>query len=202
MAYHYQAAMQVEQNLRKGSWLEEEDERLTAFVTLLGERRWDSLAKASGLKRSEEHLILQLQEQWGNKWSRIAQRLPGRTDNEIKNYWRTHFRKKAQVQQEEQEGDIQCQSDDNSTGQEFLYQKSNMIAQQYNHANYNNCHDNSFDPLPLSDWEIRKSPNESQISECIAELQNDNNVIKHQQDYTSTESTYCQLAWIADNSNT
>lgn len=31
-----------------------------------------------------------------SRWSRIAQILPGRTDNEIKNYWRTHMRKKAQ----------------------------------------------------------------------------------------------------------
>ncbi|KAJ0083200.1 hypothetical protein Patl1_30857 [Pistacia atlantica] len=30
------------------------------------------------------------------RWSRIARKLPGRTDNEIKNYWRTHMRKKAQ----------------------------------------------------------------------------------------------------------
>ncbi|GMG98230.1 hypothetical protein Nepgr_000070 [Nepenthes gracilis] len=54
-----------------------------------------------GLKRgkmtpNEEKLVLELQSQWGNRWSRIARRLPGRTDNEIKNYWRTHMRKKAQ----------------------------------------------------------------------------------------------------------
>jgi len=30
------------------------------------------------------------------RWSKIARKLPGRTDNEIKNYWRTHMRKKAQ----------------------------------------------------------------------------------------------------------
>ncbi|KAG8084566.1 hypothetical protein GUJ93_ZPchr0010g11058 [Zizania palustris] len=54
-----------------------------------------------GLKRGritadEERLILQLHAQWGSRWSRIARSLPGRTDNEIKNYWRTHMRKMAQ----------------------------------------------------------------------------------------------------------
>ncbi|XP_021641942.1 transcription factor MYB48-like isoform X1 [Hevea brasiliensis] len=54
-----------------------------------------------GLKRGkmtpqEERLVLELHAKLGNRWSRIARKLPGRTDNEIKNYWRTHMRKKAQ----------------------------------------------------------------------------------------------------------
>ncbi|KAJ6408884.1 hypothetical protein OIU84_008562 [Salix udensis] len=105
---------------RKGPWTEQEDILLINFVNLFGDRRWDFVAKVSGLNRTgkscrlrwvnylhpglkrgkmtpqEERLVLELHARWGNRWSRIARKLPGRTDNEIKNYWRTHTRKKAQ----------------------------------------------------------------------------------------------------------
>lgn len=37
------------------------------------------------------------------RWSLIARRLPGRTDNEIKNYWNTCLRKKLQHQHDHME---------------------------------------------------------------------------------------------------
>lgn len=99
----YQAAMQ-EEKLRKGPWHEEEDELLVTFVTLFGERRWDYIAKASGLKRSGKSCRLRwlnyLRPNIKHGWSRIARSLPGRTDNEIKNCWRTRIRKKIQAQEQ------------------------------------------------------------------------------------------------------
>ncbi|PWZ16314.1 Myb-related protein 308 [Zea mays] len=102
----------------KGAWTKEEDERLVAYVRAHGEGCWRSLPKAAGLLRcgkscrlrwmnylrpdlkrgnftdDEDELIIRLHSLLGNKWSLIAGQLPGRTDNEIKNYWNTHIKRK------------------------------------------------------------------------------------------------------------
>ncbi|XP_019425958.1 PREDICTED: myb-related protein 330-like [Lupinus angustifolius] len=103
--------------LKKGPWTPEEDQKLTDYIQKHGHGKWRILPKNAGLKRcgkscrlrwanylrpdikrgkfslEEEETIIHLHSMMGNKWSTIAANLPGRTDNEIKNYWNTRIKK-------------------------------------------------------------------------------------------------------------
>lgn len=50
--------------------------------------------KRGNITADEDDLIIKLHALLGNRWSLIAGRLPGRTDNEIKNYWNSHLSKR------------------------------------------------------------------------------------------------------------
>nr|UXL82758.1 MYB3 [Panax notoginseng] len=107
-----------ESGLKKGPWTPEEDHKLVKHIQKHGHGSWRALPKLAGLNRcgkscrlrwtnylrpdikrgkfsqEEEQTILNLHSILGNKWSGIATHLPGRTDNEIKNFWNTHLKKK------------------------------------------------------------------------------------------------------------
>ncbi|KAM3695987.1 hypothetical protein ACB094_06G004300 [Castanea mollissima] len=103
--------------LKKGAWSVEEDNKLRSYIQRFGHWNWRELPKFAGLSRcgkscrlrwlnylqpdvkrgnyteEEDLMIIKLHEELGNKWSMIAESLPGRTDNDIKNYWHAHLKK-------------------------------------------------------------------------------------------------------------
>ncbi|KAL5977237.1 hypothetical protein ACLOJK_021580 [Asimina triloba] len=85
--------------LKKGPWSPAEDMKLVAYIQKYGHGNWRALPKQADIKRGnfspdEEETIIKLHSMLGNKWSKIASRLPGRTDNEIKNVWNTYLKKR------------------------------------------------------------------------------------------------------------
>ncbi|XP_022734240.1 transcription factor MYB106-like [Durio zibethinus] len=104
--------------LKRGPWTAEEDKILTACIQKHGLGSWRALPEKAGLQRcgkscrlrwinylrpdikrgkfslQEEQTIIQLHALLGNRWSVMAAHLPKRTDNEIKNHWNTHLKKR------------------------------------------------------------------------------------------------------------
>ncbi|XP_047318023.1 transcription factor MYB20-like [Impatiens glandulifera] len=104
--------------LKKGPWTAEEDDKLINFILTNHQYCWRAVPKLAGLLRCgkscrlrwinylrpdlkrgilsdyEENMVIHLHSQLGNRWSKIASHFPGRTDNEIKNFWNTYIKKK------------------------------------------------------------------------------------------------------------
>ncbi|KAK1407306.1 hypothetical protein QVD17_38920 [Tagetes erecta] len=109
--------------VKKGPWTPEEDIILVSYIQEHGPGNWRSVPTNTGLLRcskscrlrwtnylrpgikrgnftdQEEKMIIHLQALLGNRWAAIASYLPQRTDNDIKNYWNTHLKKKLNKMQ-------------------------------------------------------------------------------------------------------
>ncbi|KAL5058078.1 hypothetical protein RYX36_029682 [Vicia faba] len=110
------------------AWTEEEDHLLKKCIQQYGEGKWHRVPLLAGLNRcrkscrlrwlnylrpnikrgnfaeEEVEMIVKLHKLLGNRWSLIAGRLPGRTANDVKNYWNCHLSKKLNALEADQEG--------------------------------------------------------------------------------------------------
>ncbi|XP_009334683.2 transcription factor MYB1 [Pyrus x bretschneideri] len=106
------------EGVKRGPWTALEDKMLADYIQAHGEGQWSNVPKQAGLKRcgkscrlrwlnylrpsikggditkDEEDLIIRLHKLLGNRWSLIAGRIPGRTKDEIENYWHSNLCKK------------------------------------------------------------------------------------------------------------
>ncbi|XP_021745883.1 myb-related protein 306-like [Chenopodium quinoa] len=153
--------------IKKGPWTPEEDIILVSYIQEHGPGNWRSVPTNTGLQRCskscrlrwtnylrpgikrgnftshEEGMIIHLQALLGNKWAAIASYLPQRTDNDIKNYWNTHLKKKLKRFQSSFHQEPQIPLTSSSTSSSLHNNKSiNDDNNTYHNHNHNNNHEN------------------------------------------------------------
>ncbi|KAL7138078.1 hypothetical protein ABFS83_10G138400 [Erythranthe nasuta] len=167
-------------NVKKGPWCPEEDAKLKAYIDKYGTGgNWIALPQKIGLKRcgkscrlrwlnylrpnikhggfteEEDNIICSLYISIGSRWSIIAAQLPGRTDNDIKNYWNTRLKKKLLGRRKNSNSNNRFSNNipghnptiDNATEEEKSYNNLSSSAlerlQLHMHLQNNNNNDNN-----------------------------------------------------------
>lgn len=108
-------------SLIKGSWTREEDETIIRFVHEHGTKSWAKLStllpgrigkqcrerwknhldpdvNRNPWTPEEDRILIEYHQELGNQWVKIAEHLPGRSDNSIKNRWNSTLKKRLEAE--------------------------------------------------------------------------------------------------------
>lgn len=166
--------------IKKGPWTPEEDIILVSYIQENGPGNWRSVPTNTGLMRCskscrlrwtnylrpgikrgnftphEERMIIHLQALLGNRWAAIASYLPQRTDNDIKNYWNTHLKKKMKMSSSE----VQSQS---STSNDLTFKGLNIETSNSYSSSYASSAENIS--RLLEGWKRSPAMNNTQATQ-------------------------------------
>ncbi|KAJ7944566.1 Myb transcription factor [Quillaja saponaria] len=212
-------------NVKRGPWSPEEDAKLKAYIDHHGTGgNWIALPQKIGLKRcgkscrlrwlnylrpnikhggfteEEDNIICSLYVSIGSRWSIIAAQLPGRTDNDIKNYWNTKLKKKLLGKQRKEQQD-QARRVSSQLKQEMKRESENfMMMEPAGVMNHSSLYNWSAE-LPVAVPVLGTAPIQQGSHDLIKDQESLKNLLvklggrfsdDHIQSYTNAASTNLQ----------
>ncbi|KAI4327305.1 hypothetical protein L6164_019782 [Bauhinia variegata] len=216
-------------NVKKGPWSPEEDAKLKAYIEQHGTGgNWIALPQKIGLKRcgkscrlrwlnylrpnikhggfseEEDNIICSLYVSIGSRWSIIAAQLPGRTDNDIKNYWNTRLKKKLlgkqRKEQQAQARRVSClkQAEMKKECENLMVPPITIPAGVTNQTSYWPSEISEPIPVPTSSVQDYNLHNQASLRSLLTEL-GGRFSDQHQPPYSTLNSQYpCEISFPQD----